>query len=176
MEIVLGMVLVVSIMILCALIVNGYFLYRNSKNTMFLDSQRSDKESQLVDLYNLLEHAMDEFDKYISDVKAEIQKDKDEISKLKDEILVKFGAALAEGEKSKEDEGVWAEENTSEAVENKPVPANINKAKDLKEIKIKTLHKQGKSIPDIAKELDIGQGEVSLILNFDKNNKKSEER
>lgn len=168
MEIVLGMVLVISIMILCALLVNGYFLYRNNKNTMFLDSQRSDKESQLVDLYNLLEHTMDEFDKYINDVKAEIQKDKDEISKLMDEILVKFGASLTEDEKTKE-EGAKEEESASEAAEDKPPTVNINKAKDLKEIKIKTLYKQGKSIPDIAKELDIGQGEVNLILNFDKN-------
>lgn len=173
MEIVLGMVLVVSIMILCALMFNGYILYRNSKNSSYMDSQKDERESHIVDLYNLLEHTMTEFDKYIDDVRAEIQRDRDEISKLKDDILIKLGSTLSEDEENKQDN-----EKVEETLETNLPPADIDiyKSKDLKEIKIKTLFNQGKSIPAIAKELGIGQGEVSLILDFDKNNKKNEKQ
>jgi len=142
---------------------------------------RREEEERLFKLYQSIEEMKDEFEEYVSSVKAELdlerQKIKAELTKAveaEESVKKKRTKTKESNAKTEEDSkndikrevknriSKSAEKDTSKTQKAKTTPDDN---KETKVESVKRLHKEGLSLDDISKQLKISKGEVQLILN-----------
>jgi len=127
-------------------------------------SEYKQREERLFKLYQNIEDLMDSFEEYVEEVRESLLKDIEEKRKeIKEELnnqktLVPFTENLP----AKVDK---------KAKENKPDNNNKPRSMTDKISMINQLLEEGLPVEDIAKKLDMGKGEIKLILQL--NNKKT---
>ncbi|NLM50898.1 MAG: hypothetical protein GX196_08110 [Clostridiaceae bacterium] len=162
-----ALLLLVGLGLLCVLVFVGYLLYQNQSN-----SQNKIDQEELAEVVETLEKMVSETDEFIKNTKNEINEAKEELYKLKEDII-----KLKESEKAKDtkkEESQKAQKQSEKA--KKEEKKDEQKDADLPEQKITTdkvimvrnLYNMGLSVADIAKRLELGKGEVELILNLKK--------
>jgi len=154
-----ALLLLVGLGLLCVLVFVGYLLYQNQSN-----SQNKIDQEELAEVVETLEKMVSETDEFIKNTKNEINEAKEELYKLKEDII-----KLKESEKAKDtkkEESQKAQKQSEKA--KKEEKKDEQKITTDKVIMVRNLYNMGLSVADIAKRLELGKGEVELILNLKK--------
>lgn len=144
----------VTLFLLCII---GYMLINNNK------SKYKQQEQRLFKLYQNIEEMMEDFEEYITEVKGQIDKEKNKLINLYEKLdkgNMKNEKLLANDfdDKKLDIENFINSENKSK----NPVQQYSNN----KISNVISLHNKGLSKEQIAKELKMSRGEVQLILNI----------
>lgn len=110
-----------------------------------------EKEEELLELYQSIEEVMDEFSRMAQETKEELARQRQELEEW------------LHGVKQEKEEEKLFPLNPDQASPNKEIPKTPS-LPPTKRDRVEDLHRKGLGIPDIARELKLGQGEVQLIL------------
>ncbi|NLG53421.1 MAG: hypothetical protein GX541_05535 [Clostridiales bacterium] len=124
-----------------------YLLYVNSRNAG--KESIAEKENELIDLYLSLEQMMKEIEIYTEKAKSEINSDIERIKNLH----------LGISEQSRD-----VPESNQSAKSLYGKGTDVDYAEKCR--MVRHYHKNSRSVPEIARIMDMGQGEVRLILDL----------
>lgn len=177
MQVLLALILSVGIVIMIALIFVGYFLYQNSKRREEVSDILTEKENDLIELYEALEKMINEVEAFTlqskNDIKSEVKNIRQwcaEIPKResgnnidKKEVPIHNYAPLyLEGFNSSNK----ASRFNSDAYYIDRKKEEYGKKVDPKQNSVMAYYDRGLPVSEIARKMGIGQGEVQLILNL----------
>jgi hypothetical protein len=159
--------------------------------------QRVDKKNKAMDddrrmetilaLYDNIEGLMDNFEHYVEEVRQEFERERGHMTELsrqaavlysKSAVPVNTGVSLTEPQSDPipEQSEQTTENGATRTIQHKPLRSSRltesenRKLSEMsaKQQKVRYLMSRGFSLEEIARELDIGKGEVRLIADLDK--------
>ena len=141
-------------------------------NSIKSDPELVRREEKLFKLFDELEGMMNSFEEYVGEVHTELEQKRAELTELSQKastIYAQIEDRLSQTQPPKEQEAdsgkMPANKKSARlgAVDRKAVNGFATKPQ-----KIRFLMSRGFSLDEVARELDIGKGEVKLIVDLDK--------
>lgn len=158
----------------------------NNKLKKKEESTADGREDKIFKLYGEIEEMLDSFESYVGEMHTQLEDKRTELIELNRQAQVVYLQAL-EGSRQTEPENILAAKSAAA-----PAPAVVHRADSVKKPdekyrsrltdkdkeslgrfatkpqKVRFLMSRGLSIDEVARELDIGKGEVLLIADLDK--------
>lgn len=140
---------ILAVVIAAVVFFIGYLLYTNGRNSGKTSAELEEKEGELIELYSSLEQMIKEIEIYTQKAKSEIYSDIERMKTLCGEIT-------------------RHSHDTDEKKQYGEILCSRNENMDYvdKCRLVQEYHDKNKTIPEISRDMGLGQGEVKLILDL----------